>query len=380
MARILLHGDSVHAATGFARVCRTLARALTGHDVTQVGVNHPMPWPARGADDLQHVWTIPASSGGSLLGEGFLSDAPAGRFDLIVIVQDVHVATHQLLPALDPRAPPVLFYFVVDSASVPKVDLGMIRRAEIAVSATVCGARAVMGAGRALDVVPHGIDVRRFRLLSESRRRAARREFFGAAPGPCLVAVGVQHERKNWYRLLEAVQRTPDARLVARTTRLSPTDEFADIAHCISSLGLDRRVRVIESKLTDADLCRLYGAADVFVSASLKEGWCLPVFEALACGTPIAAPALPALTETLADFPGVHLAPTGQRRWLAGDHRGPGTDVSVAALVRCIQAAVHDRAPDRAARTRAAVMRYAEPGVVETWRAAFNGLLARIAA
>jgi len=68
---------------------------------------------------------------------------------------------------------------------------------------------------------------------------------------------------------------------------------------------------VLTDRVNDQELAALYTAADVLVLPSEEEGFGLTPHEALACGTPVAAYAIPALTETLAENPAVRLVPPG---------------------------------------------------------------------
>jgi len=49
------------------------------------------------------------------------------------------------------------------------------------------------------------------------------------------------------------------------------------------------RIFLIPRTISSEDMPRLYRMADCFVLATRGEGWCMPVFEALACGTPVIA-------------------------------------------------------------------------------------------
>jgi glycosyltransferase involved in cell wall biosynthesis len=64
--------------------------------------------------------------------------------------------------------------------------------------------------------------------------------------------------------------------------------------------------------VSDEELAALYSAADALVLPSEEEGFGLTPHEALACGTPVAAYAAPALRETLDGNPGVRLVPPGE--------------------------------------------------------------------
>jgi glycosyltransferase involved in cell wall biosynthesis len=77
-----------------------------------------------------------------------------------------------------------------------------------------------------------------------------------------------------------------------------------------AELAREGRV-LLAGRVSDEELAALYSAADALVLPSEDEGFGLTPHEALACGTPVAAFAIPALTETLADDPAVGLAPPG---------------------------------------------------------------------
>jgi glycosyltransferase involved in cell wall biosynthesis len=75
-----------------------------------------------------------------------------------------------------------------------------------------------------------------------------------------------------------------------------------------TALAVDDRV-LLAGRVTDEELAALYSAAEALVLPSEDEGFGLTPHEALACATPVAAFAIPALTETLAENPAVRLAP-----------------------------------------------------------------------
>jgi glycosyltransferase involved in cell wall biosynthesis len=77
-----------------------------------------------------------------------------------------------------------------------------------------------------------------------------------------------------------------------------------------SRLAVDGRV-VLAGRVEDDELAALYSAADALVLPSEDEGYGLTPQEALACGTPVAAYAVPALAESLGGNPSVRLVPPG---------------------------------------------------------------------
>ncbi len=107
---------------------------------------------------------------------------------------------------------------------------------------------------------------------------------------PYFLYVGNAKQHKNVQVLIDAFHQAalPDAELLL----ISGGSE-------VQTLRLPPHVRIL-SRVTDADLPALYSAARAFVTASLYEGYCLPVAEALACGCPVIASNRTAIPETAA--------------------------------------------------------------------------------
>jgi glycosyltransferase involved in cell wall biosynthesis len=134
-------------------------------------------------------------------------------------------------------------------------------------------------------VVPHGVESRFFVDRPEQ---------------PYVLMTGTLEPRKNVVRALEAAARLPDAlrerfELVVAGPRGWHTDEIdAALAHhgdSVRQLG----------HVPDAELPDLYAGASVFLYPSLREGFGLPVLEAMAAGTAVVTSGLSSLPEVGGD-------------------------------------------------------------------------------
>lgn len=147
----------------------------------------------------------------------------------------------------------------------------------------------------AIFVIPSGVD-RKFFYPRPPREVEPVRERYGL---PCeyLLAVGSLQPRKNLSALLAAWKV-----LFASRPQLGLAIVGASEPHFRSALNAPAPHGAhFLGYVPDRDLPALYSGALALVSPSFYEGFGLPLLEAMACGTPLAASNCGALPEVVAD-------------------------------------------------------------------------------
>ncbi len=262
-------------------------------------------------------WSMPFAGMAMALGAGATVRKLMSRGGLDVI----HV--HQLLPdglaavllGRRLRKPVICTLHGSDVTTVPFHDRGA-RAAARYVARNAAGFVAVEGALldclRRVDpnhapayVVPNGIDLERFRPFDVLEARAR----LSIEPGvPVILYAGLLIERKGVDILLKAFARLlasfPAARLVLVGGSLERDDRRVELERLADSLGCRERVLFAGRRPYD-ELPLWYAAADVFALASRLEGFPTVVREAIACGTPVVATALPGMLEEIGPACGV---------------------------------------------------------------------------
>jgi glycosyltransferase involved in cell wall biosynthesis len=154
----------------------------------------------------------------------------------------------------------------------------------VAVSAGLKEGLVALGAAPdKVTVLRNGVDLGLFHPPVD---RAAARAALGLR-GPTLLSVGLLIPRKGHHHIIEALPALPDATLLIA----GEGPERAALEALVGHLGLAARVRFLGG-VPHAELPGLYGAADMLLLASEREGWANVLLEAMACGTPaIAGPA-----------------------------------------------------------------------------------------
>lgn len=194
--------------------------------------------------------------------------------------------------------------------------------AMISVSAGLKRAMVALGGdeGR-ITVLRNGVDLVGFRPPGD---RAALRAELGVA-GPMLLSVGHLIERKGHHHAIAALTDLPEWTLLV----VGEGPERARLEAQAARLGVAGRVR-FEGAQPHAALPRYYGAADLLILASSREGWANVLLESMACGTPVVASDIPGNPEVV------------QRR-AAGLVVGENTQAGFVAGIRDLWAAMPDR-------------------------------------
>jgi glycosyltransferase involved in cell wall biosynthesis len=123
------------------------------------------------------------------------------------------------------------------------------------------------------------------------------RERLGLRDRRVVLSVSAKRPHKNLARLIRSMRQVlvdaPDAVLVLPGR---PTPHEEDLRRLADEEGLSDAV-LFPEYLSAADLEGLYGLASCFVFPSLREGFGLPVLEAMRRGLPVACSRAPALPE-----------------------------------------------------------------------------------
>jgi glycosyltransferase involved in cell wall biosynthesis len=190
---------------------------------------------------------------------------------------------------------------------------GLARAARI-----VCPSRATADAlvelglvpGDRIAVVPNGVDAPVSSAAMLEAMATARLGPSGTFVD--LLHVGSTIPRKRIDLLLDvfAAVAAEDARV--RLVRVGGAFRERD-ARQLERLGIGHRVLVLPV-LGREELLAVYRRAALVISTSEREGFCLPVAEALAAGTPVVVPDLPVFRE-VASGPGTFVAGTDPVAW-----------------------------------------------------------------
>ena len=138
-----------------------------------------------------------------------------------------------------------------------------------------------------MTVVPVGVDPTVFRPFDD----------VSPMPGRIMVTSSSDVPMKGLVPLLEAVAKLRTERDVELTVIGRP-NEGGRVEKAIARLGLADAVHCV-SGISDDELARLYGEAEVAVVPSLYEGFSLPAIEAMSCGVAIVATTGGALPEVV---------------------------------------------------------------------------------
>ena len=131
-----------------------------------------------------------------------------------------------------------------------------------------------------IEVILHGVDLDLFR---PARNRQALRERLGLTR-TTLLMVGHLIKRKNHALVIDALSKLPGLELLIA----GDGEEERSLRELAVSLGVAERVRFL-GHVEHSELPAYYGAVDILILASIREGIPNALMESIACGTPVVA-------------------------------------------------------------------------------------------
>lgn len=180
------------------------------------------------------------------------------------------------------------------------------------------------------EVVPNGVDGRRFRGVTAARRAELRARAGVDDSRFLFLSVGGIEPRKGSVHLLAALAAAARPAALAVVGGHSFQDYAAYREAALASLprlGLElgRDVTLLGT-VPDDELPDWYGAADALAFPSLKEGWGLAVLEAMSAGLPVIATDIPVFREYLTHCRDALLVPPADPEALAAAMQSMMTD------------------------------------------------------
>lgn len=142
-----------------------------------------------------------------------------------------------------------------------------------------------------VEVLRNGVDLEAF---SPPENRDDLRSVLGVH-GKTILSVGHLIERKGHHLVIEALQLMPDIKLFIA----GQGPEHKRLKKLARDLGVGGRVHFL-GVLSRNELSKYYGAVDMLVLASSREGWANVLLESMACGTPVVATSIWGTPEVVA--------------------------------------------------------------------------------
>jgi glycosyltransferase involved in cell wall biosynthesis len=330
--KILMWCDGPMVTTGFGTVARNVAAALqaTGrYEIHFVAVNfwgepfdqREYPYIVMPAA-IERREALKTQVGDPFGGFNFANAYWNGGFDAIWIMNDINILAQRAEifdqgPQGQKKQPkcPIIYYFPVDSVWLDKGMLSGFGKVDYPVSYNEYAKKLIATVDPALAkdmrVINHGSDVDTFhRIEDQGEVMDFRRNTLGVDDGTILFSQVArnQYRKANGDLILAFAdfKKKNPSKKAKLYMHMNPQDQGPMLFGALLSVGLKLGEDVIfpsnhsPGRAVPKELVNMvYNATDVFCTATLGEGWGLPITEAMAAETPVIAPDNTAISEIL---------------------------------------------------------------------------------
>ena len=135
-----------------------------------------------------------------------------------------------------------------------------------------------------VSTLRNGVDLNLFAFQDEHQQMLLRQKLALPEHSPVIISTGHLIERKGHHLVIDAVQSLTDVTLLIAGSG----PDGKTLERQVHKAGMTERVRFLGS-LSQTELAEYYGAADLSVLASSREGWANVLLESMSCGTPVVA-------------------------------------------------------------------------------------------
>jgi glycosyltransferase involved in cell wall biosynthesis len=360
--RILIHSNGPNVPTGYGIQTAQLARHLkhAGHEVAiSVYYGHQT-----GLGQWEGIPLLPCS--GEAYGNDLLPEHALRWFDgdplggWIVTCMDVFGLVNPVLSEFNIAA-----WTPVDHFPVPKAVLEFFQRTDaVPVAMSQWGQKQLRDAGLDALYAPLTVDTSVFKPVPDAKRVCGlddQDRFVVMMNG---MNKGAYHHRKGFPEAFFAfglfAKNHPDALLYVHAEQWGPHAQGINLVELAMGRGIpEHQIKFCDQYAYRCGfigpdmLAAAYSAADVLLAPSRGEGFCVPLIEAQACGTPVIVTDFSAQPELI----GAGWKVDGEPEWeaaLASDY----IKASIPAVVQALEEAYEQR--DSAENREAAMAKAAE--------------------
>jgi glycosyltransferase involved in cell wall biosynthesis len=302
--RVLWHSVAPFISSGYGVVTKNVALRLGKHFPLLISTYYGMH--VGGSLRIGGVRVVPTE------------EVDYGRISVIEYIKKFNIQLPILASDFWPfrwfaLLPNSMFYGPVDSYDYIDDDIETMRLFTYFIPCSKFGGKVYerLTGRKPLAVIPHGVDTKVFKPYDKQECRKIlslpQDKFIWG-----IVAANSDPEpRKGWddmfFALGEFKERFPEEAnkwIVFAFSKPSDSRGY-DLVSMAKKVGLGKQVYFPEYLpqvigLPDIEMAKLYSCFDVLLNASRREGFCLPVLEAQACGVPVIASSTSALPELVA--------------------------------------------------------------------------------